>query len=164
MLRAEKLDVVSICLWPHLHAEAVIACAKAGVRAVHSEKPMAPTWGEALKLAAAYPCAAKLWLAAIARSVVLTNPGQATGNDSLRTPRNQPLDDALLLDSWRQKGLSEDRISKAQRESTMGYERVKDPQTGRIYEMPLETWDDTLGGYRNPRRPEEILQPAAPGE
>jgi hypothetical protein len=107
---------------------------------------------------------AKLWLAAIARSVVLTNPGQATGNDSLRTPRNQPLDDALLLDSWRQKGLSEDRISKAQRESTMGYERVKDPQTGRIYEMPLETWDDTLGGYRNPRRPEEILQPAAPGE
>ena len=53
MLRAGKLDMVSICLWPHLHAEAIIACAKAGVRAVHSEKPMAPTWGEALRLAAA---------------------------------------------------------------------------------------------------------------
>ena len=53
MLRVEKLDFVSVCLWPHLHAEMIIACAKAGVRAVHSEKPMAPTWGEALKIAAA---------------------------------------------------------------------------------------------------------------
>lgn len=53
MLKAEKPDVVSVCLWPHLHGMAVMACAKAGVRAVHSEKPMAPTWGEAQKMAAA---------------------------------------------------------------------------------------------------------------
>jgi predicted dehydrogenase len=53
MLKAEKPDLVSICLWPHLHAAAIIACAKAGVRAIHCEKPMAPTWGEAVKLAAA---------------------------------------------------------------------------------------------------------------
>lgn len=53
MLGSEKPDVVSVCLWPHLHAPVVIACAKAEVRAVHCEKPMAPTWGEALRMAAA---------------------------------------------------------------------------------------------------------------
>ncbi len=53
MLKKEELDIVSVCLWPHLHAPAVIACAKAGVRAVYSEKPMAPTWGEAQKMVAA---------------------------------------------------------------------------------------------------------------
>ena len=107
---------------------------------------------------------AKLWLAPIARSVVLTNPRQVAGNDSLLTPRNHPLDNSALLESWHQKGLAEDRISKAQREGTMGYERAKDPETGRVYEMPLESWDGAVGGYRNPQRPEEILQPTAPGE
>jgi hypothetical protein len=107
---------------------------------------------------------AKLWLAPIARSVAITNPRQVAGNDSLLTPRNHPLDNSALLESWRQKGLAEDRISKAQREGTMGYERAKDPETGRVYEMPLESWDGAAGGYRNPLRPEEILQPTAPGE
>ena len=107
---------------------------------------------------------AKLWLAPIARSVAITNPRQVAGNDSLLMPRNHPLDNSALLESWHQKGLAEDRISKAQREGTMGYERVKDPETGRVYEMPLESWDGAAGGYRNPQRPEEILQPTAPGE
>jgi UDP-N-acetylglucosamine 3-dehydrogenase len=53
MLAREKPEIVSVCTWPHLHAEMVIACAEAGVRAVHCEKPMAPTWGEARRMAAA---------------------------------------------------------------------------------------------------------------
>lgn len=53
MLAKEQLDIVSICTWPHLHAEMVIACAEAGVRAVHCEKPMAPTFGEAKRMVAA---------------------------------------------------------------------------------------------------------------
>lgn len=48
MLEKEKLDIVSISTWPHLHAEMVIAAAEAGVKAVHCEKPMAPTYGEAV--------------------------------------------------------------------------------------------------------------------
>ena len=106
----------------------------------------------------------KLWLSPIARSVIITNPRQVAGNDTLVTPRNNPLDNSSLIESWRQKGLSEARISQARREATMGYERAKDPETGRIYEMPLETWDGTAGGYRNPQRPTEILQPTEPGE
>lgn len=50
MLQEAQLDVVSICTWPHLHESMVLACALAGVRAVHCEKPMADTWGGALRM------------------------------------------------------------------------------------------------------------------
>lgn len=50
MLRTVRPDIVSVCTWPGLHAEMVIAAAEAGVRAIHCEKPMAPTWGEARRM------------------------------------------------------------------------------------------------------------------
>ena len=45
MLKTARPDVVSVCVWPHLHAPLAIQAAVAGVRAIHSEKPMADTWG-----------------------------------------------------------------------------------------------------------------------
>ena len=45
MLRRASLDVVSVCVWPHLHAPLAIQAALAGVAAIHCEKPMADTWG-----------------------------------------------------------------------------------------------------------------------
>ena len=51
MLAKERLDIVSICTWPHLHAEMTIAAAEAGVKAVHCEKPMATTFGDAVRMA-----------------------------------------------------------------------------------------------------------------
>lgn len=51
MLAKENLDMVSICTWPHLHAQMVIDAAEAGVKAIHCEKPMAPTWAEAKRMA-----------------------------------------------------------------------------------------------------------------
>ena len=50
MLSREHLDIVSVCVWPKLHAPMTIAAARAGVRAVHCEKPIAPTWGEAREM------------------------------------------------------------------------------------------------------------------
>ncbi len=50
MLAREALDIVSISTWPHLHAEMVIAAASAQVKAIHCEKPMAPTYGEAVRM------------------------------------------------------------------------------------------------------------------
>jgi predicted dehydrogenase len=50
MLAKENLDIVSISTWPHLHAEMVIAAAEAGVKAIHCEKPMAPTYGESRRM------------------------------------------------------------------------------------------------------------------
>jgi predicted dehydrogenase len=51
MLAEVKPDMVSVCVWPDLHAPLTIAAAEAGVRAIHCEKPMAPTWGEARRMA-----------------------------------------------------------------------------------------------------------------
>lgn len=53
MLKQEKLDIVSLCLWPHLHVESVRACVAAGIPMVHCEKPVAANWGEAMDVAAA---------------------------------------------------------------------------------------------------------------
>jgi UDP-N-acetylglucosamine 3-dehydrogenase len=53
MLAREHLDIVSITTWPHLHAEMTVAACEAGVRAVHCEKPMATTWGDAKRMKAA---------------------------------------------------------------------------------------------------------------
>jgi UDP-N-acetyl-2-amino-2-deoxyglucuronate dehydrogenase len=50
MLRREKPDVVTICLWTALRLPVFQACVDAGVRAVLCEKPMAPTWGESVAL------------------------------------------------------------------------------------------------------------------
>jgi len=47
MLAKENLDIVSICVWPHLHCEMTVAACAAGVKAVNCEKPMALTFGEA---------------------------------------------------------------------------------------------------------------------
>lgn len=53
LLREVHPDIVSICTWPSLHAEMVVASAESGVRAIHCEKPMAPSWGEAVRMAEA---------------------------------------------------------------------------------------------------------------
>jgi len=53
MLSKEGLDIVSICTWPHLHSQMVIDSAKAGVKAIHCEKPMSDTWGGAKRMAEA---------------------------------------------------------------------------------------------------------------
>lgn len=100
----------------------------------------------------------KLWLPAVAQSIVVTNARQVAGQDSVTLPRNNPLDNSGLIESWRQKRLSEDRIAQGQREGTMGYTRLEDPNTGQRYEMPIEAYDGTVGGYRNPKRPTEVLR------
>ena len=53
MLAKENLDMVSVCTWMHLHEPMVLAAIKAGVKAIHCEKPMADTWGGARRMAAA---------------------------------------------------------------------------------------------------------------
>lgn len=50
MLAEAQLDIVSVCVWPHLHAEMVLDSAEAGVRAIHCEKPVAPTFGQARRM------------------------------------------------------------------------------------------------------------------
>lgn len=106
----------------------------------------------------------RLFLSEMAGGITITNTRGVAGNDKLIPVKNHPLDNSGLIETWRQKGLSEDRIRKATGEGIRGYERVKDPKSGQIYEMPLEAYDGTMGGYPNPARPTEILQQTQPGE
>jgi hypothetical protein len=106
----------------------------------------------------------KFWLAHIARSIAIINRTQVAGTDKFLTPKNNALDNSALVGSWREKGQSEDRIWKIQRDGTMGYERVKDPETGGVFEIPMEAWDSAAGGYHNPLKPAQIVQSLEPGE
>jgi len=53
MLAKEELDIVSICTWPPLHQEMVVAAAEAGVKGILCEKPMTVNLAEADKMIAA---------------------------------------------------------------------------------------------------------------
>lgn len=53
MLAEVKPDLLSICVWPHLHAEMAIAAAESGVKAIHCEKPIALSWADCKRMKAA---------------------------------------------------------------------------------------------------------------
>jgi UDP-N-acetylglucosamine 3-dehydrogenase len=50
MMEAEEPDVVSVCLWPHLHAEVVCALAPFRPKLIFCEKPMDTHWEGALRM------------------------------------------------------------------------------------------------------------------
>ena len=50
MMKSAQPDVVSVSLWPHLHAECVCAIAPLGPRAIHCEKPMDVHWDACLRM------------------------------------------------------------------------------------------------------------------
>lgn len=53
MLASADLDVVSVCVPPVAHADLVVDAAERGeLQAIHCEKPMANTWGDARQMAA----------------------------------------------------------------------------------------------------------------
>lgn len=85
MLRVESVDIVSVCTWPHLHREMIAAAAESGARAVHAEKPMAPTWGEAKSL----------HQACVDHNVVLSLCHQRRFGDRFQTARQLVRDGAI---------------------------------------------------------------------
>jgi hypothetical protein len=111
-----------------------------------------------------YACEAKrwdemsTWLIAIVNSIVVTNPRQLANLDKVSLPKNNPMDHEALRGYWKEKGLSDSRIAQGQREGMMGYEEMESRDTGRTYQMPLETYDATKGGYHNPENYDEILE------
>lgn len=50
MMREVRPDVVSVCLWPHLHAEVVCAVARLRPRVIVCEKPMDIHWDACLRM------------------------------------------------------------------------------------------------------------------
>lgn len=101
----------------------------------------------------------RAYLMRVAQSAVITNPRLAAGVDRMALPRNVPHDAIFgsYANAARARGVPDDRLSQARREGMLGYELHESPATKQQYEMPLETYDATIGGYRNPDRPAEIL-------
>jgi predicted dehydrogenase len=85
LLAEEQPDIVSICTWPHLHAPMVLDAVGAGARAVHCEKPMAPTWGEAKQM----------HRAAVSKGVQLTFNHQRRFLEPFRLARQMVRDGAI---------------------------------------------------------------------
>ncbi|WLQ16318.1 hypothetical protein O5O45_10355 [Hahella aquimaris] len=125
-------------------------------------------WGQYSAFIRAYQSAEqhwdkfRYWLPAVAETVVITNARQVAGQDQVVLPGPIPHDYIYgdYNNSWDARQKSLDRIYRNQHEATMGYERSYDPQTGRHYDMPYELYDPSLGGYRNPQRPNELLERA----
>jgi predicted dehydrogenase len=87
MLDAVGPDVVSVCTPPPTHADIAVDCARAGVDAVHCEKPMAATWGDARRMA----------LASWRRDVQLTFDHQRRFGPAVRHAKRL-LDDGVVGD------------------------------------------------------------------
>jgi hypothetical protein len=129
-------------------------------------------WGQYSAFIRSYQSAAanweqaRYWLPAVAETVVITNPRQVAGVDQVVLPG--PIShDYIYGDynrAWEARNQSNDRLSRDHSEATLGYERTLDPATGQYYDMPYEAYDPTRGGYRNPVRPDEILERAPLGE
>lgn len=105
-------------------------------------------------------------LAEIDAAMVITNPTQVAGAPQMYLPKGIRHDE--IYGSYN-KGYAErqqrhDAWAQKQDEGNRGYARMKDPETGRIYDMTPDRYDPTIGGYRNPQRPTDVLVPAAPGE
>ncbi|HSV14896.1 MAG TPA: hypothetical protein VLI90_11590 [Tepidisphaeraceae bacterium] len=106
----------------------------------------------------------KTWLPAIAENVSITNPQQVAMQDKIILPKNRPLDDTSVMSAYQTRAASQDRMSQKWEETALGYERMKDPGTGQMYDMPFEAFDAARGGYVNPQRPTDLLQHAQAGE
>ena len=85
------------------------------------------------------------WLPVIGNSVVITNLTGVAGNKNIIPARNNPLENPLI-ESWRLRGLSQDRISEAQRNGMMGYQRMVST-SGQEFTMPLEEYNSGIGGF-----------------
>ena len=106
-------------------------------------------------------------LAAVDNSLRIINPRQVAGLDRVQLPQGTSHDEMYgsYNDRYHQRQKESDaRLSQQRHEATMEYERMKDPQTGRYYDMPMSQYDPTVCGYRNPQDPTQLLIPAGPGE
>jgi hypothetical protein len=102
---------------------------------------------------------ASAWLPRVARSIVITDASWAVTMARSSLPRNIPHDDIYgsYNRAWTARGVPQGRLSQMRREGTMGYEEMQSPTSGLRYEMPLDLYDSTIAGYRNPDKPGEVL-------
>jgi hypothetical protein len=96
----------------------------------------------------------------VAQSITIINPAKAGGIDKVRLPTAADLanDSSPLMDSWNYRNKVQEKTSHEFSDAIMGQESdLRSPSTGQSYTLPLTSYDPTVGGYRNPNKPNEIL-------
>lgn len=97
------------------------------------------------------------WLPAVAESLQIID-GQAARSGYITIgPINRPMDNTVV-DDWNARHAADGRLSDNQQDATMGNQRVQDAN-GRQYIVPLNAYDPSVQGWRNPNNPGEILTP-----
>ncbi|HEX6909747.1 MAG TPA: hypothetical protein VF142_05120 [Longimicrobium sp.] len=104
------------------------------------------------------------WLPRVRDGIRLTDGSIPGAGMAAALPRGVRHDEVYgrFNDAWTARRVPAAELSQAQREGTMGYVRLVDPETDRVWELPLEAYDPTVGGWRNPVKPDLLLQ-KAPG-
>ena len=102
------------------------------------------------------------WLPRVRDSIRLTNGAIPGAGMAAALPRGIRHDEVYgrFNDAWSARQVPAADLSQARREGTMGYVRLVDPETDRVWELPLEAYDPTVGGWRNPLKPDLLLQKA----
>lgn len=96
----------------------------------------------------------------IAQSIAIINPSKAGGINKVRLPSAADLanDSSPLMDSWNYRNEVQEKTSHEFSDAIMGQESdLSSPSTGQKYILPLTSYDPTVGGYRNPDKPSELL-------
>ena len=110
----------------------------------------------------------------IAKSIILTNPNEAFGNNQLIHPstsssaglaKNNPNTTGdTIMKSWESKNKSWDESMRKDTNVRRGYEPAYGPSTGQQYNPSLNNWNAAKGGYVNPNSPTEVLNCGTPGD
>lgn len=102
------------------------------------------------------------WLPRVRDGIRIVNGSIPGASMAAALPRGIRHDEIYgrFNDAWTARQVPAADLSQARREGTMGYVRLVDPETDRIWELPLEAYDPTVGGYRNPAKPDLLLQRA----
>lgn len=123
-------------------------------------------YGQFMGMLVAFQTTPETWgqwaptLERVAQSITIINPSKAGGIDKVRLPTAADLanDSSPLMEAWEYKNKSQERTSHEFSDAIMGQESdLYSPSTGQNYTLPLTSYDPTVGGYRNPDNPSEVL-------
>lgn len=123
-------------------------------------------YGQYIALMSAFQTSPDKWgdwalvLERVAQSIVIIDSSKVGGIDKVRLPTAADLanDTSPLMEAWEYRNQVGEKASHEWSDAILGQESdLTSSSTGQTYTLPLTSYDPTVGGYRNPDKPTEIL-------
>jgi len=86
---------------------------------------------------------ARSFMSKIAKSIILTNAAQASGNDTIIRPKNNPLDNSEMIRSWEKNQRTRDEAMRKDANARRGTVDLYDPSTGET----IQAWKQQKSYY-----------------